>query len=45
VIVPQKTKIDNQTTIDCDFHGKTGQTALRMSCIAGSISSVSLLDL
>lgn len=23
MIVPKKTKINNQTTIDCDFHGKT----------------------
>jgi len=29
MIVPKKkTKIDKQTTIDCDFHGKTGRTAL-----------------
>jgi hypothetical protein len=28
MIVPKKTKINNQTTIDCDFHGKTGRTAL-----------------
>jgi hypothetical protein len=26
MIVPKKTKINNQ--IDCDFHGKTGRTAL-----------------